>query len=74
MTLRTFPALLILMKDRHTHTLETAITKYTVITTSPDWDWFDFFQNAVKHEVLKIRMETTLPNGKRSIREFTCDE
>jgi hypothetical protein len=59
---------------RHTHTLETEMTKYTVITTSPEWDWHDFFKAAVTHDIIMIRTETKLPDGKRAIREFTCDE
>lgn len=62
------------MDDRHTHILETHKTKYTVVTTSAEWDWHDFFKAAVIHEVLLIRTETTLPNGKRAVREFTCHE
>ena len=62
------------MDDKHTHVLHTLKTKYTVITTSPEWDWHDFFKAAITSEVLLIRTETTLPNGKRAVREFTCDE
>ena len=56
----------------HTHILKTAFTEYIVVTDLEEWDWMNFFDSIVPEcTIEKITTTTILPDGTRSVREFT---
>lgn len=56
----------------HVHILKTELAEYVVITDNEMWDWEEFFNDVIPEgNIAKIITTTTLPNGKRRVREFS---
>lgn len=56
----------------HIHILKTDLAEYIVITDNDLWDWESFFNDIIPNcNISKIITTTTLPNGKRRVREYS---
>lgn len=57
----------------HIHILKTIESEYIVYTDNEEWDWHNFFENAVIpacniHKIITLKK---LSDGSREINEFT---